>query len=1672
MSTVLATLDDTATRIRYREPYLSDALNKKYQSIVAPGIYEGFTPETSGVQSIVLQPGDIGHAAVVQSDLDNTVQVSVHLTGAQLLDLSSEAGNTVILTLEANYIYPEATTAYIKMYQDGDPLPTNAVVICKVAVPLAAIAIPAASIALTGRTLPWDTRQRDAIPFVSLVKNDNFAFISEASPSAGVAPPYWNVSSGTVGTFRASTSQGPSGYGGYVVGRTVNVGAPAQTAKFYQRYSAPLTSNNRIRFGVAYQPKKLPTTVGSYPTLTVTLADPDTGATVQTLSISLDATTLDTWAVYEETLTATAVTSPSAGVYVSELAVNFNSLEYGFVDDVFYVTDFVLEVEQTDKATDIVPLLGGDVRANSLTLSDASYAINKGVVLSHSASTDLLSLSAAPGVSGTPGLYVPGTLTVGGSVIGDLTLTGDLYVNGGDIQRSTAGTLNVGTNSTNITTLTLGVDAATKTTTVQGATVNVGASATSALNLGATTANSATVTVGSASATGTTTTVNGVTVGVGGSTTATLNLGAASTSSAGINLGNAPTGGSVTTTIQGNTLSVGTDADTATINIGTTTTNSAAIALGNSPASGTVTTAVQGNTLNIGTASNVGNVNISTGTPAASRTLTLGINNASQTLSAFGGSISVGGSTTTALNLGQTTANSATITIGSSSATGTTTNVYGVTVAVGTSTMSTLNLGSSTANSATITIGSTTATGTNTTINGVTIAAGASTTATLSLGASSTSNAAITLGNAPTGGTVATSIQGNTLGVGTDADTATINVGTTTTSSAAITLGNAPVAGTVATGVAGNAISIGVSANTTSLTIGNGTSGVVRVARYLDGNTGTLSLGTDTTRSTAVEVGNTSANLTLAGAAITLGTAVATTSVTIGDGASGTVRIAQYLDGNSGALSLGTNATYSTSVAIGNTGTALTVEGTTVGIGTTSPSGTVTLSRTGQTTALAGNATVAGTTTATGAINANGGIERSTSGTLTIGSTSSTTNISIGTSNTTGGVTISRSGETTYVAGKLGVGASSPSQTFHLNVGTNNTAIYAQVTNGTTGAAAGDGLLVGLNASNEAVLNMQDSYAMRFYTAGTECLRILSTGYVGIGTENSPSTTLDVKGAHVTAKGLARLTSSSSIAALTFYPLGNYAGAIYGDTDNSLRLGTDGANSVVIYTNSTTNPRLTVSGAGNVTINAPASGDALTVNGPAVVDTAAIKIWNGSDTLSTGIGYGTLFNQSGTTKRAVAVGYNALTLMTTATDCTAVGHNAAYSVTGNNNTAFGSAALSNGTSGTGNTAVGKGALANAVGATNSNNVGFGLSALSSGGIECVGVGALAGFNLVTGSQKNVLIGYSAMYGALSGPSSLTSYNTVVGHTAAYSATTSSGVTAVGYQTAYSNTSGSGLTAVGYQALYSSTTANYGTAVGYRAAYNSTGSNNTALGYKALYANTSSSFNTAIGDQALAASTGASNTAVGYAALILNTSGTQNTAIGDTALGNLGTYSNCSGLGYNAQVTGDNQVQLGDSATTSYAYGVVQNRSDARDKADIRDTALGLNFVTKLRPVDFRWDYREDYVEQVPTTTTYVDESGVEQQRVELKTVEHLKDGSKKRARFHHGFIAQEVKEVMNSLDTDFGGYQDHSVKGGKDVLSIGYAELIAPLVKAVQQLAAENADLRARLDALEGKQTL
>ena len=124
----------------------------------------------------------------------------------------------------------------------------------------------------------------------------------------------------------------------------------------------------------------------------------------------------------------------------------------------------------------------------------------------------------------------------------------------------------------------------------------------------------------------------------------------------------------------------------------------------------------------------------------------------------------------------------------------------------------------------------------------------------------------------------------------------------------------------------------------------------------------------------------------------------------------------------------------------------------------------------------------------------------------------------------------------------------------------------------------------------------------------------------------------------------------------------------------------------------------------------------------------------------------------------------------------------------------------------------------------------------------------------------------------------------------------------------------------------------------------------------------------------------------------------------------------------------------DLGATSYVNGSVIQTSDKRYKKNIENSILGLDFVKKLKPISYYWENIE----------------------------------GNQSLGMHQGFIAQDVKEIKNSLEEEFGGwflYDDNDIDSRQ---GLDYNQFIAPLVKAVQELSAKIESLEARIQTLEG----
>jgi hypothetical protein len=153
---------------------------------------------------------------------------------------------------------------------------------------------------------------------------------------------------------------------------------------------------------------------------------------------------------------------------------------------------------------------------------------------------------------------------------------------------------------------------------------------------------------------------------------------------------------------------------------------------------------------------------------------------------------------------------------------------------------------------------------------------------------------------------------------------------------------------------------------------------------------------------------------------------------------------------------------------------------------------------------------------------------------------------------------------------------------------------------------------------------------------------------------------------------------------------------------------------------------------------------------------------------------------------------------------------------------------------------------------------------------------------------------------------------------------------------------------------------------------------------------------------------------------------------------------------------DNQCSLGSASlrwTQVFAGSGTINTSDRNAKTDIQETPLGLDFINSLKPS--RYKMLESGNVTQGEEEIYFDEEGNE--------IKRIKPGSQlpiPGTRFHDGLIAQEVKESLDRLGIDGAMWtQDENGSQG-----LRYDELIAPLIKAVQQLSAEIEQLKQAAD--------
>jgi hypothetical protein len=242
-------------------------------------------------------------------------------------------------------------------------------------------------------------------------------------------------------------------------------------------------------------------------------------------------------------------------------------------------------------------------------------------------------------------------------------------------------------------------------------------------------------------------------------------------------------------------------------------------------------------------------------------------------------------------------------------------------------------------------------------------------------------------------------------------------------------------------------------------------------------------------------------------------------------------------------------------------------------------------------------------------------------------------------------------------------------------------------------------------------------------------------------------------------------------------------------------------------------------------------------------------------------------------------------------------------------------------------------------------------------------------------------------------------------------------------------------AVGTDSLMSNIVGTQNTAFGFQTLKNTTAANNSAFGHNALNNNLAGTGNAAFGSLAATTFTsGGSNTFIGFQAGYALASGNNNIFVGVSGVGPtfLSSGDNNILIGNIAQPSTpivNDEITLGNSANTVLRCAVtsITSLSDSRDKEEVAELAVGLEFVKELNPVSFVWNDRN--------------ESG--------------KHGVK-----DFGFIAQDLKSTQEKYE--MAETLGLVYEANPEKLEASYGKLIPILVQAIKELSA-------KVEALENK---
>jgi hypothetical protein len=185
------------------------------------------------------------------------------------------------------------------------------------------------------------------------------------------------------------------------------------------------------------------------------------------------------------------------------------------------------------------------------------------------------------------------------------------------------------------------------------------------------------------------------------------------------------------------------------------------------------------------------------------------------------------------------------------------------------------------------------------------------------------------------------------------------------------------------------------------------------------------------------------------------------------------------------------------------------------------------------------------------------------------------------------------------------------------------------------------------------------------------------------------------------------------------------------------------------------------------------------------------------------------------------------------------------------------------------------------------------------------------------------------------------------------------------------------------------------------------------------------------------------------------------------------FINSTAIGNMSRITASNQVRIGNASVTSIGGQVSWSTlSDGRYKKEVKDNVPGLTFITKLKPVTYHLDVNsiKNLLQEDRQQNSTLKKDAVNNDERALTE----KGVNEKTQILYTGFIAQDVEKTAKDIGYDFSGVD--APKNENDLYGLRYNEFVVPLVKAVQELSAQDVkrkqemeDLKTEVDELKSQ---